>query len=173
MDNDNIKDEEVLEVEISDSFIYGDQYKFRNIKSSEFKGGLCIDWEKKRVWWRNTHPEFDKEVKYWDLIKVLKSTTQVVHWLIKMHHRYFVVLQYKMYQLDEVCSIYEADSKGRYDSLNPIAIYRSYVDMESAADRFSQEYMAMLINTRDPNVAFLFKDDENSSGEMQLSAQSE
>ena len=89
-----------------------------------------------------------------------------------MHHRYFVILQSQLYQLDEVCSIFEADSKGRYDSMNPIAIYRGYVDIESAADRFSQEYMAMLINLRDPEVKFLFPD-EIPSQEMQNQSQTE
>lgn len=156
------QDEEIQEVEISDSFIYGDDYQFRNIKTNEFKGGICWDWEKKRVWWRNTHPEFNADSKYWNLIKVLKSTTHVVHWLIKMNRRYFVVLQSQIYKLDEVCSVFEADSKGRYDSLNPIAIYQGYIDIESAVDRFSQEYMAMLINLRDPEVKFLFPEEENT-----------
>lgn len=156
------------EREITETQIYTEKYPFRNIKTSEFNGGLCWDFEKKRVWWRNSNPEFDKEAKYWDLIKVLKSTTHVVHWLIKMHRQYFVILRSQLYQLDEVCSIFEADSKGRYDSMNPIAIYRGYVDIESAADRFSQEYMAMLINLRDPEIEFLFKN-EISSSEMQIS----
>lgn len=172
MDDNKKQEEEVVDVQISDSFIYGDNYPFRNIKTSEFKGGLCWDFEKKRVWWRNTNPEIDKEAKYWNFIKVLRSTTQVVHWLIKMHHRYFVILQSQLYQLDEVCSIFEADSKGRYDSMNPIAIYQGYVDIESAADRFAQEYMAMLINLRDPEVKFLFPN-EIPSQEMQNQSQTE
>lgn len=146
----------------TETYIYNEQYPFRNIKTSEFVGGCCWDLERKRVWYRNMNPVFDKSKKYWDFIKVLKSTTSVVHWLIKLHHQYFVISQSKMYQLDEVCSIFESNQRGLYDTLNPIAIYRGYIDLESAADRFSQEYMAMLINLRDPDVNFLFKDENKN-----------
>lgn len=147
-------------MERTETHIHDDSFKFRNIKSSEFNGGLVPDWEKKRVYWRNTNPDFDKSVKYWDFIKILKSTTSVVPWLIKLHNKFFVVAQSTMYRLDEVCSIYESDKKGKYDNLNPIAIYRSYIDIESACDRFAQEYMAMLINQKSEEVSFLFDNNE-------------
>lgn len=159
-DDYNIEEEEY--VENSDSYPYTELYPFRNIKTNEFENGVVWDWEKKRIWYRNSHPEFDKDAKFWNLIKVLKSTTSVVHWLIKMHKKYFVILQSRIYKLDDVCSIYESDSKGRYDNLNPIAIYQGYVDIESAADRFSQEYMAMLIYNESPEVSFLLKENQSS-----------
>ena len=143
------------ELERDETYPYKDNYPFRNIKATELKGGVGWDWEWKRTWSRNMNPIFDKDSKYWDLIKVLKSTTKVVHWLIKMHHNYYVVSQHKLFQIGEVCSIFEANKKGQYDSLNPIVIYNRYLDLESACDRFAQEYMAMLINERHPDVEFL------------------
>lgn len=141
---------------IEETYPWTDEHPFRYIKTTEFKGSFIDDYSRKRIYLKNASGQIDEKSKYWSLVKVLKSTTNVVHWLIKIHHQYFVVSQSKMYLLDEVVSFYEADRRGRYDNMNPCVIYRSYVDMESATDNFAQEYMAMLINEKHPDVSFIF-----------------
>lgn len=136
----------------NDTHPWDDKFPFRITKTSEFRGSSIDDYSKKRIFIRNTEGIIDTDSKYWSLVKVLKSTTNVVHWLIKMHNQYYVASQFNMYLVDEVVAFYESDRRGRYDNLNPVVIYRSYVDIESATDKFSQEYMAMLINERHPDV---------------------
>lgn len=142
---------------IEETYPWTEEHPFRTIKTTECNGGIMDDFTRKRAYLRNSNGIIDEQSKYWTLVKVLKSTTNVVHWLIKMHHQYFVVSQSKLYQLDEVVSIFEADRRGRYDNLNPCVIYKSYIDMESAMDAFAQEYMAMLINQRHQDVSFMFE----------------
>lgn len=135
---------------------WSENFPFRYIKTNEFKGKVSNDYQKKQVYLRNSQGKIDTDSKYWNLKKVLKSTTQVVHWQFKMHDQFFVAAKSILPYIDEVVSIYESDKFGHYEIDNPIVIYRSYVDLETAIDRFAAEYIAVMINERNPEIEFMF-----------------
>lgn len=141
--------------DVTQTYPWCESHPYRIIKSAEVPGHNLSDYWVKKMMQINRNPVFDSSTKYYSLVKVLKSATSVSHWLIKILGEYFVISQARRYLGDEAVSIYESDRKGIYDCLDPIAIYSGYVDIESAADRFSQEMMANLINKRDPRIQFL------------------
>lgn len=120
-----------------------------HVKTSEFKNRNLSDFARKQKYKRNVMPCLTQDESYWTFIKVLKSSTNVVHWLIKVDNRFIVVAQFNMYQIGDVTAFYESNSKGQYDNLNPITIYKSYIDIKSSCDRFMNEYIAVLINEKD------------------------
>lgn len=140
-----------------------EEYPFRIIKSNECQTGLVEEYRKKRSIIRNQNAEFPRELKYWTFVKVLKSTTSVVHWLFKINGQYFAASQSMQHKGFEQVMIFASDRRGTYNICNPLCIYRYYVDLESAIDRFAQEYIAYLIETRDPLISFILPKDEDNA----------
>lgn len=124
-------------------------HEYYPIQTQESPTGNLDDYWLKKVITRNREPKFNSEDKYYDLVKILKSNTLVVPWLIKIDGGYYVALYNFMDKINYCVTFFKSDSKGNYDILNPICIYLSYVDLESACDRFANEYIAMKINQGD------------------------
>ena len=111
----------------------------RIIKATENASGNLTDAQVKFMRELNTHPTFNRKEKPWTLVKIPKSTTRNVVWHIRVGEENFQALQ--MYSYGEYVKIYRADLKGKslgYTSL--VREYRSYVDLETAVDRFYEEY---------------------------------
>lgn len=125
---------------------------YKPIKSSEFNFELN-SYQRKKVMQQNSESNFNSSEKYWELSKILKSQTIARHWLFKIDKLYFVALASEMIRGPHTVSIYISNRKGQYDILDPIAIYSHYLDLEGAIDRFSQEYIAHLINIKDERLA--------------------
>lgn len=137
---------------------WDESHPIRPIKTGELSGRWVSDYFRKKELKYNREPVFRRSEKYYDFIKVLKTQTLVSHWLIRIAGRYFVVHHSPNGHVDESCSIYISDRRGIYNTLMPIAIYQGYIDLEAAADRFSQEYIGLMIDERDPRLSEFFKE---------------
>lgn len=128
---------------------------YRIQKSSELAFSIS-SYHRKSVIKRNTNPVFNAGQKYWDFVKVLKSQTMSRHWLFKIDSHYFVALAHQLHQGPDCVSIFLSNRKGQYDLMEPVAMYANFLDIEAGIDRFSQEWMALLIENKDPRVMKLF-----------------
>lgn len=134
--------------------------KYYTIETSEFPTGVLDDYYLKKVIKRNQEPNFDTTQKYYDFVKVLRSTTVVIAWLFKMDGNFYVALYSYLHGLDYCISFYKSDRRGTIDNLDPICVYRSYVDIESACDRFATEYIAMQINNKNESFINIINNEE-------------
>ena len=112
----------------------------RIIFCSDGVNGDINEHEKNRATAINLNPLFNEE-KPWKLIKVLKSTTKIVPWLIQIGEDYIVCTQGMKPRKAEMCVFYNSNKKGTYNILqDKIVEYWTYVDMETACDKFYNEY---------------------------------
>lgn len=139
---------------------------YYTVTTDEFLTGNLPEFYLKRAITRNKEPKFNGDDKYYNLIKVLKSNTVVIPWLIKIHGKHYVALYNFMNRIDYCVSFFQADSRGRYDIFNPLCIYRGYVDLESACDRFAVEYIAMEINNNNEQIINILKSEVNNINEL-------
>ncbi len=102
--------------------------------------GHISEHEKNRATAINLNPVFEGE-KPWKFIKVLKSTTKIVPWLIQIGEEYIVCTQGMIPRKTEMCMFYHSNKRGTYNILqDKITEYWRYVDMETACDKFYEEF---------------------------------
>jgi|LakMenE01Jun11ns_1017448.scaffolds.fasta_scaffold9917610_2 hypothetical protein len=123
----------------------------RIIKATENASGNLTDAQVKFMRELNTSPTFNRKEKPWTLVKIPKSTTRNVAWHIRVGEENFQALQ--MYSHGEYVKIYRADLKGKslgYSAL--VKEYSSYVDLETAVDRFYEEYAKTQSNEKTTSI---------------------
>jgi hypothetical protein len=113
--------------------------KNRVFKSSDFEtGNVPYDmWKDIREY--NESPVFT-EIKQYKFIEKIKSDTRNFGWLFEFEEKYYIALQHKIHNCTDCVSIYTSDKKQTFDgSMMPIVTYVTYVDLELAADKFTNE----------------------------------
>lgn len=88
----------------------------------------------------NIKPSVDLSKKSWNLIKVLKTETGNVPWLISYDDQFYVAIQSNNRRYgSEGVSFYPSNKKGKYEiSLkNEIVRLKGYLDLEAACDEFT------------------------------------
>lgn len=119
----------------------------RIVKCTEGANGHISEREKDRVTAINLNPVFTEE-KPWQLIKVLKTTTKIVPWLVKMNEDYIAVTQGMIWRRGEMVMFYRSNKKGTFDILRDrLTEYPMYVDLEAAVDRYYEENYVIRENT--------------------------
>lgn len=119
----------------------------RIIKCNEGANGHISEREKDKITAINLNPVFTEE-KPWQLIKVLKSTTKIVPWLVKINEDYIAVTQGMIWRRGEMVMFYRSNKKGTFDILRDrITEYAMYVDLEAAVDRYYEENYVIRENT--------------------------
>jgi hypothetical protein len=111
----------------------------RIITARDGATGYITELEKDRATAINLNPEFTEE-KPWQLIKVLKTTTKIIPWLIKINEDFIAVTQGHIWRQGEMVMFYRTNKRGTYDILRDrITQYPGYVDLEAAVDRYYAE----------------------------------
>lgn len=113
----------------------------RPIKSSDWSSHSGLNGnEKKKSVAINMAPVFTEE-KPWQFVKVLKTTTGIIPWLVKIGDDYIVATQGWVYRRGEQAMFYKSNRRGTFNvSTDGIIVYLGYVDLEAAVDRFYEEH---------------------------------
>lgn len=111
----------------------------RIIKITDSVTGRLTEREKTQSTLINMNPVFTEE-KPWKFIKVLRTSTKIVPWLIQIGEEYIVVTQGYVQRKTEMCMFYRSNKRGTFNvSSERLAEYWMYVDMEAAVDKFYKE----------------------------------
>lgn len=108
-------------------------------KTTDLPGNIVTEKIRQQMFLENINPGIDLSKKAWNLVKVLKTETNNVPWLIFYDNEYYVAIQSNNRRYgSQGVSFYPSDEKGRYNiSLNTqITRLVNYLDMESACDEF-------------------------------------
>lgn len=105
-------------------------------------GGHISEGQKNRARQINLNPVFTEE-KPWKFIKVLKSGTKIIPWLIQIGDEYIVACQGFVTRKSEMAFFYRSNKRGTYSiPADRITEYWTYVDLEAAVDKFYAEFYA-------------------------------
>jgi hypothetical protein len=107
------------------------------ITCKDVPGGILKDGHIKAVRAINIAPTFNRKEKPWQLVRIPKSTTRNVAWIVKMNEDHFLVTQY--FARGEFVSFMASDPKGKPTVWKPIETYPQYLDLETAVDKFYKE----------------------------------
>lgn len=88
----------------------------------------------------NLAPTFDRKSKPWQLVKIPKSSTQNVAWHIRIGEDNFLAIQ--ICSSGHSVSFFATDKRAKeINRSRPLKTYNTYVDLESAVDKFyTEEY---------------------------------
>jgi len=116
--------------------------KNRIITSRECKYGNLSEFQKEQAKAINENPSFDAKLKPYRYIKNFKSNTKNHGWLFEFNGKIFAAMQLWISQLGESVIIFNANQKGDFSISkdNEVTQYLTYVDIESAVDKFVTEY---------------------------------
>ena len=114
--------------------------KPRIIKSNGGVNGQISENEKRRSAEINMNPVFTED-KPWKFIKVLKTSTKIVPWLIQIGDEYIVATQGWVARKSEIAMFYRSNKRGTFNIIQDrITEYWMYVDLEAAVDKFYAEF---------------------------------
>lgn len=110
------------------------------ILCSDGVNGHISELEKNQATAINLNPVFEGE-KPWRLVKVLKTSTKIIPWLIQIGEEYIVCSQGSIPRKTEMCMFWRSNKRGTYSIADGrITEYWKYVDMEAACDKFYNEF---------------------------------
>lgn len=105
------------------------------IKASDVPGGNLTDYYVKLVREINLSPTFNRKEKPWQLVRIPKSTTRNVSWLLRFDEEYYMAIQ--ICGPGQTVVFYTTDPKGKTVLWsNKVKEYQGYVDLESTVDLF-------------------------------------
>lgn len=95
----------------------------------------------------NLAPTFDRKSKPWQLVKIPKSSTQNVAWHVRFGEDNFLAIQ--ICGSGHAVSFFATDKRAKeINRSRPLKTYNTYVDLESAVDKFyKEEYETKITDT--------------------------
>lgn len=108
------------------------------VRSSDMPGGNLTSLQVEFMKAANTSPTFDRKLKPWQLVKIPKTSTKNVAWHVRIGEEDFLAIQIS--NSGQSVSIFQTDKKGKEANWSkPLKTYNTYVDLESAIDKFYTE----------------------------------
>lgn len=121
--------------------------KEKIIKSSQYETGNIPSWDWDKVRELNENPNFEPASKPYKFVDKIKSSTRNHGWHFQIEDDYYLAIQHRINGATECVSIFSTDKKQNYyGGTQALKEYITYVDIESAVDRFVNEELGIKQN---------------------------